>query len=60
MRRIGALYDDLDRTAVPYALPEVLEVHGDGEVSWSIERRLPGRPLDALLRQLEATTGAGR
>ena len=29
----------------PYALPEVLEVHGDGEVSWSIERRLAGPTL---------------
>jgi Ser/Thr protein kinase RdoA (MazF antagonist) len=52
-RRIGALYGALDRAAVPYALPEVLEVHGDGEVSWSIERRLPGRPFDELLRHLD-------
>jgi Ser/Thr protein kinase RdoA (MazF antagonist) len=51
-RRIGELYGALDRAAVPYALPEVLEVHGDGEVSWSIERRLPGRPFDGLLRHL--------
>jgi len=49
VRGIGALYDDLDRDAVPFALPHVLEVHQDGDVSWSIERRLPGRPLDALL-----------
>ncbi len=52
-RRIGDLYGALDRSAVPYALPEVLEVHGDGEVSWSIERRLPGRPFDELLRRLD-------
>ena len=45
VRRIGELYDALDRAAVPYALPEVLEVHGDGEVSWSIERRLAGPTL---------------
>ena len=49
VRRIGELYASLDRSAVPYALPEVLEVHGDGEVSWSIERRLPGRPLDVVI-----------
>ncbi len=53
VRRIGELYGALDRSAVPYALPEVLEVHGDGEVSWSIERRLKGRPFDVLLRHLE-------
>jgi aminoglycoside phosphotransferase (APT) family kinase protein len=53
VRRIADLYGSLDRSAVPYALPEVLEVHGDGEVSWSIERRLPGRPFDELLRRLE-------
>jgi aminoglycoside phosphotransferase (APT) family kinase protein len=51
-RRIGELCAAVDRTAVPYALPEVLEVHGDGEISWSIERRLPGRPFDARLREL--------
>jgi hypothetical protein len=49
VRRIGELYAGLERGAVPYALPEVLEVHSDGEGSWSIERRLPGRPLDSLL-----------
>jgi hypothetical protein len=27
----------------------VLEVHSDGEGSWSIERRLPGRTLDAII-----------
>jgi len=53
VRRIADLYGSLDRSAVPYALPEVLEVHGDGEVSWSIERRLAGRPFDELLRGLE-------
>jgi len=47
-RRIGALYDVLDRGAVPFALPQVLEVHQE-EVSWSIERRLAGAPLDARL-----------
>lgn len=51
-RRIGELYAELDRAAVPYALPEVLEVHGDGTTSWSIERRLPGRPFDELLASL--------
>lgn len=51
-RRIGDLYDQLDRRAVAFALPEVLEVHGDGEVSWSIERRLPGRSLDQALPSL--------
>jgi Ser/Thr protein kinase RdoA (MazF antagonist) len=55
--RIGELYAAVERTAVPFALPEILEVHGDGEISWSIERRLPGRPFDELLRHL---TGADR
>jgi hypothetical protein len=48
-RAIGVLYDGLDRGAVPYALPEVLEVHQDGDVSWSVERRLPGRAMGELL-----------
>jgi aminoglycoside phosphotransferase (APT) family kinase protein len=51
-RRLGELYAALDRAAVPYSLPEVLEVHGDGEVSWSIERRLPGRSFDGVLPHL--------
>jgi hypothetical protein len=52
VRRIGELCASLDRRAVPYALPEVLEVHSDDEGSWSIERRLDGRPLDSLLDRL--------
>jgi Ser/Thr protein kinase RdoA (MazF antagonist) len=52
VRGIAELYGRLDRSAVPYALPEVLEVHGDGEISWSVERRLPGQPFDELLRHL--------
>ncbi len=51
-RRIGELYASLDRSAVPFALPEVLEVHTDGEGSWSIERRLHGRALDGLIDDL--------
>ena len=51
VRRIGALYDRLDRDAVPFALPQVLEVHEE-DVSWSIERRLAGRPLDEGLGTL--------
>ncbi|MEQ1787975.1 MAG: aminoglycoside phosphotransferase family protein [Acidimicrobiales bacterium] len=49
VRRIGALYDDLDRAAVPYALPTVLDVDEDDQGSWSIERRLPGRSMDGLV-----------
>ena len=56
IRRIGALYDELARGDVPFALPQVLEVH-EGDVAWSIERRLPGRPLDELLGFLD---GSGR
>ena len=60
-RRIGELYAALDRSAVPYALPEVLEVHGDGEVSWSIERRLPGpTPRRAAAPPRRRRTGRGR
>jgi putative membrane protein len=51
VRRIAGLYDGLDRGAVPFALPRVLEVHEE-EVAWSIEQRLPGRPLDAMLERL--------
>ena len=51
VRRIGALYDRLDRSAVPFALPQVLEVHEE-EVTWSIERRLPGHALDERLPAL--------
>ena len=52
MRRIGALYDRLDRSAVPFVLPQVLEVHED-DVTWSIERRLPGQALDGCLDALD-------
>ena len=52
VRRIGALYAGLDRGAVPFALPEVLEVHEE-EVAWSIEARLPGVPLDSVLHRLD-------
>lgn len=51
-RAIAELCSGLDRSAVPYELPEVLEVHERDGVSWSIERRLPGRPLDGLLAGL--------
>lgn len=54
-RAIGELYAGLDRSRVPYALPEVLEVDGDGERSWSIERRQPGRSLDQVLPTLHRT-----
>jgi aminoglycoside phosphotransferase (APT) family kinase protein len=53
VRRIGELYDSLDRDAVPFALPQVHEVHEE-EVAWSIERRLPGQPLDGRLDALTA------
>lgn len=59
LRLLAAFYGELDRSAVPYTLPEVLEVHGDGEVSWSIDRRLPGRPLDTLLDGLRGEARAG-
>lgn len=49
VRRVGALYDELDRTAVPYALPTVIEVDEDDQGSWSIEVRLPGRSMDGLV-----------
>ena len=44
-RAVAELCASLDRSAVPYRLPEVLEVHARDGVSWSIERRLPGRSL---------------
>ena len=60
VRRIGALLRRPRPVAVPYALPEVLEVHGDGEVSWSIERRLPGPTVRrAAPAPATATTGGG-
>ena len=52
VRRIGSLYDTFDRGAVPFALPQVLEVHVE-EIAWSIERRLPGRVLQELLDDLD-------
>jgi hypothetical protein len=58
VRRIGALYDSLDRTRVPFALPEVLEVHEEADATWSIERRLPGRPFDAMLGELSGAERA--
>lgn len=58
VRAIAELCASLDRSAVPYALPELLEVHERDGVSWSIERRLPGRPLDSLLPALRGTARA--
>ena len=58
VRQIGELYGQLDRTAVPYALPEVLEVETEGEVSWSIERRLSGRSFDTMLPTLRGADRA--
>ena len=55
VRRLAEFYATLDRPAVPYARPEVLEVHGDGAVSWSIERRLPGRALDGVIGALQGS-----
>ena len=45
----------LDRIAgrFPFATPEILEI-GPNEV-WTIEKRLPGRPMLALLRELAGT-----
>ena len=51
-RAVADLCASLDRRSVPYALPEVLEVHTRDGVSWSIERRLPGRVLEAVLAGL--------
>jgi fructosamine-3-kinase len=57
-RAVAELCGQLDRGAVPYALPEVLEVHGNGETSWTIERRFPGRPFDLLLPELRGEARA--
>ena len=57
-RAVAELCASLDRAAVPYALPEVLEVHEREGVSWSVERRLPGRPLDSLLPTLRGAVRA--
>lgn len=56
-RTVGRFLDELDRGAVPFALPEVLEVGEDERGSWVIERRLPGRSLDGVLPLLR---GAAR
>ena len=51
-RRVAAFIDGLDRDAAPFALPELLEVGETDGTTWAIERRLPGRPLDVVLRGL--------
>jgi aminoglycoside phosphotransferase (APT) family kinase protein len=51
-RTIGRFLDALDREALPFALPTVLEVGEDDVGTYAIERRLPGRSLDDVLPSL--------
>jgi aminoglycoside phosphotransferase (APT) family kinase protein len=52
-----ALLRELGRGAVPFALPEILEVGRAEGQAYAIERRLPGRPL---MEELERADGAAR
>jgi aminoglycoside phosphotransferase (APT) family kinase protein len=47
------LLDELASGSLPFAIPEVLDHGAVGGVTWSIERRIPGRSLDQYLLTLE-------
>jgi len=46
-------YHDLDRAYAPFALPEILSVQGEEGILVTIERRLEGERLSAILPSLE-------
>ncbi len=52
---LGRFYNALDRQHVPYALPRIHTVVQEGHFFISIEQRLPGTPLSALLPVLADT-----
>ncbi len=49
---MAAFYDEIDRGAVPFVVPQVLD-HGEIDGTWySIDRRIAGRPLMDVLPSL--------
>jgi aminoglycoside phosphotransferase len=52
-RRAQALLRDLVRSAVPFHLPEIMEVGETGGRVYAIERRLPGRSMLEVLHSAE-------
>ncbi len=57
LTRTDALLHDLMTSAVPFRLPEILEIGEIGGRTYAVERRLPGR---SLLEQLRADENAKR
>lgn len=55
--KLRDFYAGLDRSALPYALPAIREVTTEGEWCASIEERLPGRPLDEVIRSAGGPPG---
>ncbi len=53
-----ALLTALPRDAVPFALPEIVDHGTAGGVSYTVERRLGGRPLGAVLANLHGDARA--
>jgi Ser/Thr protein kinase RdoA (MazF antagonist) len=49
LRTLQRFYDALDRTRVPYALPRIHTVAEHGPWRVTLEQRLPGVPMSALL-----------
>ena len=50
LTRTDALLHDLMTSAVPFRLPEILEIGEIGGRTYAVERRLPGRSLLEQLR----------
>lgn len=57
LRRNQGLLRGLVSTAVPFELPQILEIGEIGGRTYAVERRLPGRPLT---EHLKTTGGGGR
>lgn len=57
LRRNQGLLRGLVSTAVPFELPQILEIGEIGGRTYAVERRLPGRPLT---EHLKTTGGSGR
>lgn len=51
LQTLQQFYSTLDRAALPYALPEILQIEPQGHDTVVIEKRLHGRPLSGLVAE---------
>ena len=51
LKTLQDLYERLDRSTLPYALPRILEIAPQGEAVVTIEDRLPGIPMSDILQE---------